>query len=83
MKLRLGLFTAATMAVLFSCAKEPDGPILIDSSGFATKTDTTKICTLQYPDGQLTLNDRCPVRKGGLNVRMPAIYVNQQPIGFC
>lgn len=38
---------------------------------------------LLYTDGTQTLNDRCPVRKSKLNRRMPPVYVNHRPIGFC
>jgi len=39
---------------------------------------------LRYFDGdQASLNDRCAVRKVKLNPKMPPIYVNGQPIGFC
>ncbi len=34
-------------------------------------------------DGQITLNNRCPVRKVKLNPRMGASYVNGRPVGFC
>ena len=34
-------------------------------------------------NGVMTLNDRCPVRKVPLNLRLPALFVNGQPIGFC
>ena len=34
-------------------------------------------------DGQVTLNDRCPVRLVRLNPKMQAAYVNGRPIGFC
>lgn len=34
-------------------------------------------------DGQVSLNDRCPVRKVRLNPRMGASYVNGRPVGFC
>jgi len=36
-----------------------------------------------FDDGLVTLNDRCAVRKVKLNPKMPAVYVNGQPIGFC
>jgi hypothetical protein len=36
-----------------------------------------------FADGQITLNDRCPVRKVPLNLRLPGLYVNGRPIGFC
>ena len=38
---------------------------------------------IRYPDGELSLNDRCPVRRNKLNLRMPPVYVNGRPIGFC
>jgi hypothetical protein len=39
---------------------------------------------LRYFDGeQVSVNDRCAVRKVKLNPKMPPIYVNGQPIGFC
>ena len=39
---------------------------------------------IRYFDGdQVSLNDRCAVRKVKLNTKMPPIYVNGQPIGFC
>lgn len=33
--------------------------------------------------GLVSLNDRCAVRKTRLNSKMPPVYVNGQPIGFC
>lgn len=36
-----------------------------------------------YDDGLVSVNDRCAVRKVKLNVKMPPIYVNGQPVGFC
>ena len=36
-----------------------------------------------FDDGQVSLNDRCAVRKVKLNPKMPPVYVNGQPIGFC
>lgn len=36
-----------------------------------------------FEDSQVTLNDRCAVRKVKLNPKMPAVYVNGQPVGFC
>lgn len=38
---------------------------------------------LQLPDGTVTANDTCPVAKRPLNPRMPVVYVNGRPIGFC
>ena len=36
-----------------------------------------------FDGGQVTINDRCAVRKVKLNPKMPAVYVNGQPVGFC
>ena len=38
---------------------------------------------LQFADSLYSLNDRCIVRLRKLNARMPAVYVNGLPIGFC
>ena len=36
-----------------------------------------------FADGQVSLNDRCAVRKVRLNDKMPPLYVNGKPVGFC
>jgi hypothetical protein len=36
-----------------------------------------------FEDGQVSLNDRCPVRRVKLNPKMGAHYVNGRPVGFC
>jgi len=36
-----------------------------------------------FADGQVSINDRCPVRKVKLNPKMGAAYVNGRPVGFC
>lgn len=38
---------------------------------------------VQYPDGTISLNDRCAVRMTKLAKRMRPVYVNGHPIGFC
>jgi len=42
-----------------------------------------KLPRLRYADGQISLNDRCPVRHAKLNPKMAPVYVNGKPIGFC
>jgi hypothetical protein len=50
----------------------------------AAYTDTTaEFPHLRYRNGWESLNDRCPVRKGKLNLRLPPVYVNGHPVGFC
>ena len=36
-----------------------------------------------FEGNQVSLNDRCAVRKVRLNPQMPAAYVNGRPGGFC
>ena len=37
-----------------------------------------------FDDGeQVSLNDRCPVRKVKLNRKMPPVWINGRPVGFC
>ncbi|HZM17524.1 MAG TPA: hypothetical protein VFE28_16130 [Candidatus Krumholzibacteria bacterium] len=38
---------------------------------------------VKYADSLVSLNDRCAVRLNKLNPKIPAVYVNAQPIGFC
>jgi hypothetical protein len=38
---------------------------------------------VHYFEGQVSLNDRCAVRRVRLNTKMPPVYVNGRPIGFC
>ena len=45
--------------------------------------ETDSLPRLRFLDGQVSLNDRCPIRGGKLNRRVPAVYVNGLPIGFC
>jgi hypothetical protein len=42
-----------------------------------------KFPRLRSADGQISLNDRCPVRHAKLNPKMAPVYVNGKPIGFC
>lgn len=44
---------------------------------------TAELSPLRFADGTVSLNDRCPVRRGHLNRRMPPVYVNSRPVGFC
>ncbi len=82
LKRQFALWTLFIPLAVLSCSQEPT--VLVDDSGLAVRVDTTAdLSKLRYPDGQLTLNDQCPVRRVRLNTRMPAIYVNQHPVGFC
>ena len=39
---------------------------------------------LRYCDGQVARNDSCMIRLGRkLNPKVPPLYVNGEPVGFC
>ncbi len=38
---------------------------------------------LRYGDSQVSVNDRCPVRRAKLNPAIAPVYVNGRPVGFC
>jgi len=38
---------------------------------------------VHYERAGTTLNDRCMVRRVKLNRKMPPMYVNNLPVGFC
>jgi hypothetical protein len=61
---------------------------LLPAAGLAAQAPTYEGGSPDHPrvrfaDGDLSLNDRCPVRRNKLNLRMPPVYVNGRPIGFC
>lgn len=84
------LTTAAMLVVALACSKEKpqaekppeaekDYMVMGD---YVNAQDW--LPRLRYFDGdQVSLNDRCAVRKVKLNPKMPPIYVNGQPVGFC
>ena len=39
---------------------------------------------LRFADGQVSVNDACAIRlENRLHPKIPPVYVNGQPIGFC
>ena len=39
---------------------------------------------LRYRDGQVSRNETCMIQlKNGLNPKIPPMYVNGEPVGFC
>lgn len=87
------LATAILAAVAISCGQGvdyvPDNhpAFFVDADGSheTTVRDTlrNRYPHLKLEGGEMTLNDRCPVRKSGLNRRLPVLFVNGRPIGFC
>ena len=82
------------VAVLFGCQSKteiaindnnPVAYVDADGSHQSDSRDTTRnrFPHLLLGDGRITLNDRCPVTKASLNSRLPVLFVNGLPIGFC
>ena len=86
---------AVVILLLFSCASPPAEPEAepVQEPMAAGMSDVAlaelvdpeaEFSPLRYFDTDLiTLNDRCPVRKVGLNPKIRAVMVNGRPIGFC
>ena len=91
----MGILYALTIAVFgFGCTTQkvltkndniPASYVDADGSNESTATDTLRnpFPHLLMTDGRITLNDRCPVRKAILNKRLPTMFVNGRPLGFC
>ncbi len=86
------LLAAAVMVVALGCDKHKQHAEAPKAEAHekdyivmgAYLNDQDSLPRLRYYDGeQVSLNDRCAVRKAKLNPKMPPIYVNGQPVGFC
>ena len=69
--------------VLVACAAHPR--LALSGDGvFAVPGGDTRHHRLRYVDGQVSRNDSCMIRLGNrLNPRVPPLYVNGEPLGFC
>lgn len=86
---------AALAIVIAACSQQQESrkppsnvPILfVDADGsnpsMARDTSRNPFPHLMFEDSSLSINDRCPVRKVGLNRRLQALLVNGRPLGFC
>ncbi len=73
------------LLLLIACERdvaiEPPRPAM---TMMATVVDSSlDYSPLRFEDGAVSLNDRCPVRRSRLNRKMPPVFVNGRPVGFC
>jgi len=62
----------------------PRGPEIVAPKGEVARAGgSDEYPLLCFADGQVSLNDRCIVRQRPLNPKMPPVYVNGRPVGFC
>jgi hypothetical protein len=79
-------FAALAAIVALSCSKKPDSSVEsvahVVFGEYVQPADSFP--AIRYFEGGLvSQNDRCAVRKVKLNTKMPPVYVNGRPIGFC
>lgn len=66
------------------CTSEPRVAHLVEDLGVIQYASAdTLFPRLVFADGKTSLNDRCMVRRVKLNNRLPGLYVNGSPVGFC
>ena len=76
--------TGVALALLAGCAEPPKKTAPMPALGVAHfENPAEEKPRIRWGDDPLSLNDRCIVRKVKLNLRMPPIFVNGKPIGFC
>jgi hypothetical protein len=83
------LVVSSSLAVLFACSKkeqaakseEPEMEYMVFGEYVSPGDSLPRL--RYFEDNQVSLNDRCAVRKVRLNPKMSPVYVNGQPIGFC
>ena len=66
-----------------SCAQERPARLVASAKIPSYVDPAAEKPHIVFDDSQVSLNDQCPVRKAKLNLRMPPVYVNGKPIGFC
>ena len=82
MRRRAGAGVFAIVACLSACGERPAE--LVPPVGKVELVDPgSPFPKLKFADGQVSINDKCPVTKRKLSVHWPPVYVNGQPIGFC
>jgi len=85
------MLRAAAAALLVLACSSPDSmramtrrPPLDGQGVVALPSENPARFHLRYVDGQVSLNDACAIRlENKLNPKIPPVYVNWQPIGFC
>lgn len=72
------------MLLLFpGCGNKETSDPVFETKAAEYQDPDAEFSKLVFADGQISVNDKCPVRKAKLNRRMPAIFANGRPVGFC
>ncbi len=71
------------LVLLPACRSVPASPTTGDGV-FAVPGSDADHHRIRYVDGQVSRNDSCMIKLGNsLNRRVPPLYVNGEPMGFC
>jgi hypothetical protein len=80
---RVLLFAVSVILAAVTCSKKDKGAKeYVELAELISPEDSFPRMRL-FDSNLVTINDRCAVRKVRLNPKMPAVYVNGQPVGFC
>jgi len=72
------------MAAGMPSAMPPMMKVLSDDGVVFVASGDEEHPRLRYVDGQVSQNSTCAIRLGNkLNPKIPPVYINGQPIGFC
>ena len=78
------VFLATMVIALLSGCGGKKAPVVVKSGETVEYVNKElEYSPVRFSDGEESLNDRCMVRQAKLSLRMPPIYVNGKPIGFC
>jgi len=80
MRILIGILLAAAVC---GCGRDPGPELVLDTLPVVYTDPEAEFPRIRYGDGLVSVNDRCIVRKVKLNLRMPPVYVNGRPVGFC
>ena len=74
---------ALVLGIAVACQSPP--ALVLDGEGvFALPGDRPDRHRLRYVDGQVSRNEACAIQlENRLNHRVPPLYVNGRPVGFC
>jgi hypothetical protein len=62
---------------------DPRARFPIPVQGASYDRPDAELPRLEFPDGTRTENDRCMILERKLNPKIPPIWVNDTPVGFC
>lgn len=84
---RIAFLAPLTTLLLLGChagsSSDPRARVPIAVAGAAYDDAAADHPHIVFPDGTTTANDRCMILQHKLNLKIPPIYVNGTPLGFC